>query len=201
MHSGDLMLVADEAHFLWPVGRLRHCVPGRVNWINTALANFDVPVALIITPQFYVAQKAVERQTGWNSAQFIGRIGHIESLPENLRPADLAAVARAIFPAGGPKAIATLASYAAVSKKHLASIDAVVKRARWLAARDGRPEATGADIDAALRDCVIPGDAALAVALRQAGRGGRAETPPAGRAEFAGDFSRGMQPASPLGRT
>ena len=62
LHSGDLMLVADEAHFLWPVGRLRHCVPGRVNWINTALANFDVPVALIITPQFYVAQKAVERK-------------------------------------------------------------------------------------------------------------------------------------------
>ena len=46
---------------LWPQGRLCEAIPFRINFVNIALVNFDVPVALVTTTQFYAAQRAVER--------------------------------------------------------------------------------------------------------------------------------------------
>lgn len=171
LQNGDLMLVLDEAHYCWPAGRLRHStMPFRINWIDTALANFNVPVALVTTPQFYVAQKSVEKQTGWNSDQFIGRVGHVERLPEKLPFADLVDVAAALMPAGGSRSHRKLAAYADISRKHLASIEAIVKRATWLARRDGESGASEEHIDRAINECVIPSDAALSVSLREGGQ-------------------------------
>lgn len=166
LQTGGLMLVFDEAHYLWPQGRLSHASsPNRVNWINTALANFGVPVALITTPQFYLIQRYVEKQSGWNSEQFIGRIGHVERLPERLHTSDLVRVAGALFPEGDEVTLRKLAIYAEVSKKHLASIEAIVKRARWIASRRGRDKATGEDVDRAIDESVIPSDSAIASLL------------------------------------
>jgi DNA transposition AAA+ family ATPase len=39
LQGGDLMLVMDEAHYLWPQGRSSDTVPGRVNFVNTTLIN------------------------------------------------------------------------------------------------------------------------------------------------------------------
>lgn len=192
LQGGDLMLVLDEASYLYSQTWQRYAQPARVNWIMTALANYAVPVALVSCPHFYTNQTRTEKLTGWNSTQFIGRIGHVERLPKRLSNSDLLAVARAIFPAGDQRTLVTLASYAAVSDKHLASIEAVVKRARWLAARKGRAQATVADVETALRECVIPGDAALVVSLRPSKRMAReacAELSPEPRARFAEDFS------------
>ncbi len=196
LQGGDLMLVLDEAHYVWPQGRLRNAVPSRVNFINTALANYGVSVALVTTPQFYIAQRHVEKQTGWNSDQFIGRIGHVERLPERLSKADLMAVAAALLPEGNTTIYAKLAIYAAMSQKHLASIEATVKRARWLAGKDGRSKATAQDVDTAINESVIPSDSALAVSLRSRSpgrgplRGAPAEFAPAGRESSAEGFNQ-----------
>jgi hypothetical protein len=159
-----------------------------------------VPVALVTTPQLYTAQRAVERQTGWNADQFIGRIGHVERLPERLAEADLMAVAAAMLPEGDAQTQAKLAISADISKKHLASIEAIVKRARWLAAQDGRAKATVADVDAAINESVIPSDLALESALRVSRQGqpvsraDAANLSPLLRGRFAGvpsgDFNR-----------
>src|ERR1035437_6034360 len=98
LQAGDLMLVFDEAHYLWPQHWRPYASPFRVNWINTALVNHNVPVALVTTPQFYASQQRVERLTYWTSEQFIGRIGHVERLPNRLGRADLVKVAEAIAP-------------------------------------------------------------------------------------------------------
>lgn len=180
LQGGDLMLVLDEAHYLWPQGRLQCAVPSRVNFIDTALANYGVSVALVTTPQFYTAQRHVEKQTGWNSEQFIGRIGHVERLPERLSQADLISVAAALLPEGNTRTLTRLVIYAGISKKHLASIEAIVKRARWLASIDGRAAVTDQDVDAAINESVIPSDSALAVSLRQR-RDTIAEVPPVHR--------------------
>lgn len=192
LHTGDLMLVLDEAAYLYSQTWQRYSQPARVNWIMTALANFGVSVALVSCPHFYNAQTRTEKLTGWNSAQFIGRIGHVERLPDKLTISDLLAVARAMLPGADARAHAPLASYAAVSKKHLASIEAVVKRARWLAERQGRGEPTVADVQTALKEAVIPGDAALEVSLRQTRRAGYAAPSPAPREAHENTFRRAV---------
>lgn len=171
--GADLFLVLDEAHYLWPQHWQRFAMPARVNWVMTALVNRCVPVALVTTPQFYTAQKQVERLTAWTSEQFIGRIGHVERLPQRLDKADLLAVAKSLLPTCGTAAWGALAAYADLSKKHLASLEAIAKRASWLAGQDGRPEPCASDVRRAMKDSVIPSDDALTESLATAGKPAR----------------------------
>jgi hypothetical protein len=163
--SGDLAVVFDEAHYLWPQQWRPYASPSRVNWIMTALVNQGVPVALVTTPQFYVAQKRVEKLTGWTSEQFIGRIGHVERLNGRLEKADLLAVSRALLPEGDGATLKGLVAYAILSKKNLASIEAIVKRARWLAGQDGRNAVSAVDVRTAMQESIMPSDNALADSL------------------------------------
>ena len=165
LQTGQLMLVLDEAHYLWPQTNYRGALPARVNWLMTALVNGGVPVALVTTPQFIRTQKEIEKRTCWTSEQFIGRIGHYEKLPEALTTADLIAVAQAVLPTGSAQTIELLASYAQSSAKYLAGIEAVVARARFVAARERRGKIGFADIKRAIQESVIPSDTALALSL------------------------------------
>jgi hypothetical protein len=167
LQPGHLALVLDEAHYLWPTSNYRDALPGRINWIMTALVNFGVPVCLVTTPQFIKNQKRIENKTCWTSEQFIGRIGHYEKLPESLSGEDLARVASSLLPEGDKQSVECLVRYAEGSAKYLAGIDCAVKRARYLAARDGRKEASRSDVKRAIRDSVMPSDSAINEALSE----------------------------------
>jgi hypothetical protein len=200
--SGDLGICFDEAHYAWPQGRLRCAVPARVNWIMTTLCNEGIASALVTTPQFYTAQSQLEKQTAWSSAQFIGRVGHVERLPDKLCAADLRKVAAFILPSADERTIAALAAYAAESKKHLASIEAIAKRASWLASKAGRSEAGTDDVKRAMKESVIPSDVTLAKSLTEAPkaaprarRGGFAARPRPLGGITANSFSRSSAPA------
>jgi hypothetical protein len=177
VQKGDLMLVFDESQYCWPQLRQRCAWPLRVNWILQALVNFDVPVALVTTPLFYSSQKRVEELTGWTSEQLIGRIGHVERLPSRLSRADLERVARVMVPDGDEKTWGALAAYAAMSKKHLASIEAIAKRAFWLAGQNGEQSVTAAYVRRAMKESIVPSDTALSESL--------APTPKARRNAYA----------------
>jgi|CZKM01.1.fsa_nt_gi hypothetical protein len=168
LQKGDLMLVLDESQYCWPQSWQRYAMPSRVNWILQALVNYSVPVALVTTPLFYTSQKRVEELTGWTSEQLIGRIGHVERLPNKLGRADLVKVAKALLPGGDGATWGALAAYADVSKKHLASIEAIAKRSAWLASQDGKQTATAAHVRRAMKESVIPSDTALAESLAPA---------------------------------
>lgn len=168
LQAGDLMLVLDEAHYLWPQSWQRYSMPARVNWIMTALVNYDVPVALVTTPQFYTSQQRVQKLTGWTSEQFIGRIKLVKRLPGKLAKTDLLAVSRSLLPEADSATLKALAVYAELSKKHLASIDAIVTRSRWQAEQDGRKTVTSKDVARAIKESVIPSDTALAESLTPA---------------------------------
>lgn len=151
---GDLMLVFDEAHYLWPnMARLRNTLPKRINWIMSNLVNNNVAVALITTPQFTANLKTVEKCTHWASEQFIGRISHHELLPDTLSTKDLTSVAEYLLPEGDSKSIEGLVVYAQSSAKYLQAIEAAVKRARFLAQREGRSLLTTRDIREAVKGC------------------------------------------------
>jgi len=168
----------------------------------TTLCNMGVPVAMVTTPQFYSAQALLEKQTAWSSQQFIGRVGHVERLPEKLSHTDLRKVAVSILPYADDRTITALAAYADESKKHLASIEAIAKRAAWLAQRDGRGTASTDDVKRAMKESVIPSDVALAKslaevpkALPRARRGGFAARPRPNGGITANTFSRSNAPA------
>ena len=88
-----LMLVIDEAHYLWPQHQRSHSSPELVDWVNTALVNQRVPVALICTDQFAKLKARVEKRTGWTSEQLEHRVKRYKKLPAAPTKQDLEAVA------------------------------------------------------------------------------------------------------------
>jgi hypothetical protein len=70
----------------------------------------------------------------------------LERLPQRLDKRDLLAVAQSLLPEGGPEIWRALAAYAAVNGYNLQSIDANIKRAKWLAEKDGRQTVSRADM-------------------------------------------------------
>ena len=150
--GSGLMLVLDEAHYLWP-GYLRgYALPSRINFVMTQLVNQGVATAFIITPQFHQAQARIEKLTGWTSEQFLGRIGHLEKLPDRLERKDLLAVAGALLPDSDAKTLGAVAAYAELSQKHLASIESIATRAAWLAQKDRREIVTSGDVAKAVHE-------------------------------------------------
>lgn len=176
LQSGDLVVVFDEAHYLWPNLIDPRTLPARINWIMTALVNYGVPVGLIATPQFLKTQKVVESKTRWTSEQFTGRIYHYEPLPESLSEKDLSKVASALLPEGDDTSVEILVRYAQASAKYLAGIEAVVRRARYIAKRDGRDKVNRTDIKNAVKESVMPSDSALAQSSEAPSKSARKRT-------------------------
>ena len=170
LRTGDLMLVLDEAQRLWPQTNIREGYPKRIAWVMT-MANAGVPIGMISTPQFFVIQRVIEKN-GWNSSQLIGRLSLYESLPQDLSLDDLMGVARAVLPEANPAVLRALAVYARSSARYLAAIDAIAKRARYIAMQTRRSVTTAEDVRKAMQESVIPADTKLFQALER-GRSGK----------------------------
>jgi hypothetical protein len=182
LHSANLMLVVDEAHYCWPQSNYREALPKRIDYLLKDLADKGVAVALVTTPQFHDHLQRVEDNTPWASEQFLGRIGRYVKLPDRLSKPDLESVARVLLPDGDKATIRALADYADLSEKHVAAIRFIVDAARWIADKAGRQKPTAQDVRQAMRE-TLPGDTALTKAKqtafsgRKARRGGRLQPP------------------------
>jgi len=161
---GDLMLVLDNGHYMWPSSYYRDAMPNRINWLMTALADKKIPASIVTTPQFFDSQKALKKRIAWRDAQFTGRIGLIQTLPERVTSEDLNAIARALLPSGGPQSISDLVDYGQASDRHVAGMVTVVERADFISKRAGREKILCADIDRAIKE-VIPTERTLDEAL------------------------------------
>ncbi len=87
-----LMLVIDEAHYLFPQHQRSSSNPELVDWVNTALVNQGVPVVLVCTDQFVKLKSRIEKQTGWTSEQLEHRVKRYVKLPQIATREDLQAV-------------------------------------------------------------------------------------------------------------
>ncbi len=98
LRRSGLMLVIDEAHFLLK-HRAQNGGPGLLDWIDEALSDRGVPVALVATPQFAVDLAAAQKRTGWNAEQFKRRfVRRWAVLPERTAREDLDALAKRLLP-------------------------------------------------------------------------------------------------------
>lgn len=164
LQGGDLALVIDEAHYLWPQRYYRQTTPARVIWVMS-LVNHGIAVSLITAPQFFRSQKAIEKTSCWTSDQFVGRIGHYEKLPDALSPDDLKSVASVMLPGVSADSVKALTLYAESSGKYLGGMDAIAARARFICQADRRQRVEFRDVKRAIQESVTPSDEALKAAI------------------------------------
>jgi hypothetical protein len=183
-----LMLVIDEAHYLWPQYHRSESSPELVDWINTALVNYNVPVALVCTDQFAKLKARVEKRTGWTSEQFEHRVKRYERLTSTPTKQDLEAVAAKLLarkwdaremkwnragPVPNPDFIKMIVGYALTCKMRLPAVAATVEEARYQARKAGRSNIIATDIRTAVLEYQIPSDEALRNAFQSAGPSAR----------------------------
>ena len=154
LQEGHLVLVLDEAHFCFAQTQRPRSAPSRVDWLRTALVDFNVGVVLISTPQFDRACEMYERQLKWNAKQIKGRVKLQTMLPTELAVEDLTAVARFMAPNADAPSLLRLVGFAQSSDDYLAGIERLVSRAAFFAARESRTEPGRADIKRALDEAV-----------------------------------------------
>ena len=171
-----LMLVIDEAHYLFPQHERSHSNPELVDWVNTALVNHNVPVALICTDQFAKLKARVEKQTGWTSEQLEHRVKRYKKLPITPTKGDLEAVTARLLamkwspqqerwnvlgPVPNRDFIKMTVGYALTCKMRLPAVAATIEEARYQARKAGRSCIAAADLRTALLDYQIPSDEAM----------------------------------------
>jgi hypothetical protein len=147
-----------------------------VDWINTALVNHNVPVALICTDQFAKLKACVEKRTGWTSEQLEHRVKRYKRLPRTPTKQDLEAVAAKLLgirwnmsqqrwsmtaAAPHPDFVRMVVGYAPTCKMRLPAVAGTIEEARHQARKAGRPHVVATDIRTALLDYQIPSDEAL----------------------------------------
>ncbi len=171
-HRTKLMLVIDESHNLWPPAERVYTSPELIDWVDTALVNSGVPVALICTDQFAKRKTRVEKQTGWTSEQFIHRAYRYHKLDtEKLTEKDVRAVTRNLLSMRWnetadawvydatvkleAEAVDLISAYAFPHALPLPSVRSIIEEARFLA-HDGKG-----------RDIVFLSDVANAVDSQQ----------------------------------
>ena len=133
-----LLLIVDEADWIWPQsGRVKDA-PNRVCWLLTSLINNGVPVALIGSRNFARLMANVERQCRqWGSEQFHGRLRLRTPLPDKLGESDLFAIARACVPEADDASRMLIVGHALKSTVPIPAIEACAARARYFAAESG----------------------------------------------------------------
>jgi hypothetical protein len=140
LQPGQLLLVLDEAHFLWPPRRARvdRSPPKRVDWLRTALIDYGVPVALISTPQYF--ENSCERfeQGGWNANQIRRRLARTKLLPipEVIPQGDVVAVACRYFPSMSKQIVRKIAAVARGTPGFLTTIKFIRQRVDFLSTRN-----------------------------------------------------------------
>jgi hypothetical protein len=147
-----------------------------VDWINTALVNHNVPVALICTDQFAKLKARVEKQTGWTSEQLEHRVKRYKRLPNTPTKEDLEAVAAKLLAlrwdsnertwtvtgtGAPPDFIRIVVGCALTCKMRLPAVADTVEEARYQARKHGRSHIVATDIRTALLDYQIPSDEAM----------------------------------------
>lgn len=169
LQRSRLVLVIDEAHFLFSQSVRLYTRPELVDWVDTALYNHGVPFALCATPQFSQRLNEFEKQTGWNAGQFKGRVKRWRAL-ESPTTNDLMAVARKLLPEGDAATIKLVVGYALTSKRHMPAIVDTIDEARLIAKRAGRIKVTFEDVKCALDEYVTPSDLAKERAFSPPGK-------------------------------
>ncbi|MCX6921907.1 MAG: hypothetical protein NT154_01620 [Verrucomicrobia bacterium] len=158
LQLSHLMPVVDESHFAFSQGPRMRTRPEMLDWIDTALCNPPLPVALISTPQFLICMERAAGQVGWNYRQFRRRCKRYVRLAQKNTPEDIEAVARHLLPGADKATIKQIMGYEALSKRDLSAVGDVVREAKLLAEEDKASKVTFEHVKRAIYEVLIVSD-------------------------------------------
>jgi hypothetical protein len=179
LKRSKIMLVVDEAHFVFNQSRRMYSRPELVDWIDTAICNQGVPIALVTTPQFIVCMTRAADQVEWNYRQFRRRVKRWEKLPAANSEEDIKAVARNVFKKADARIVSKIAGYALLSKRDLSAVGDVASEVRAMLDTDDLSGATVEHVHRAIYDFLLPSDKTFLegmAAARNTGRKSRAKS-------------------------
>lgn len=171
LKRSKLLLVLDEAHFLFNQSRRMYSRPELIDWIDTAICNQGVGIALITTPQFIVCMTRAADQVEWNYRQFRRRVRRWVMLPKQNSEADITAVARSIFSGANESVIKHVVGYALLSKRDLSAIGDVATELRVMTGSDDLGKVTIAQAQQAIYEFLLPSDKAFLVGMEASRKG------------------------------
>ena len=158
LKRSKLMVVVDEAHFLFNQSRRMYSRPELVDWIDTAICNQGVPIGLCTTPQFIVCMTRAADQVEWNYRQFRRRVKRWVKLPASNSEEDIKAVARNVFKKADARTISKIAGYALLSKRDLSAVGDVADEVRAMLGTDDLSKASVDHVHQAIYDFLLPSD-------------------------------------------
>lgn len=158
LKRSKLMLVLDEAHFIFNQSQRMYSRPELVDWIDTAICNQGVGIALVTTPQFIVCMTRAADQVEWNYRQFRRRVARWTTLPATNTEADIKAVARSVFKNADAQTVSKIAGYALLSKRDLSAVGDVADEVRAMLGTDDLSKATVHHVDRAIHEFLLPSD-------------------------------------------
>jgi len=173
LKRSKLMLVVDEAHFVFNQSRRLYSRPELVDWIDTAICNQGVPIALVTTPQFIVCMTRAADQVEWNYRQFRRRVKRWLKLPAANSEEDIKAVARSVFKKADARTISKITGYALLSKRDLSAIGDVASEVRAMLGTDDLSKATLDNVHRAIYDFLLPSDKTFLEGMEAARNSGR----------------------------
>ncbi len=173
LKRSKIMLVVDEAHFVFNQSRRMYSRPELVDWIDTAICNQGVPIALVTTPQFIVCMTRAADQVEWNYRQFRRRVKRWEKLPATNSEEDIKAVARNVFKKADARTISKIVGYALLSKRDLSAIGDVASEVRAMLSTDDLSGATLDHVHRAIYDFLLPSDKTFLEGMAAARNSGR----------------------------
>ncbi|HTX21460.1 MAG TPA: ATP-binding protein, partial [Candidatus Aquilonibacter sp.] len=173
LNRSKLLLVLDEAHFLFNQSRRMYSRPELLDWLDTAVVNRGVGCALCTTPQFIVCMTRAADQVDWNYRQFRRRVKRWIKLPAANTEEDIKAVAQNVFKKADAKTISKIVGYALLSKRDLSAVGDVAAEVRVMLGTDDLSGASVDHIHRAIYDFLLPSDKTFLegmAAARQTGR-------------------------------
>jgi hypothetical protein len=148
--ASEVMLVLDEAQYLWGQYLRPRKTPDRILWIKS-IFDAGTPVALVAHTDFSKWQKHYVEKTLWTDEQFERRLNRRVVLPPQHTKQDMLKIAEAHLPEGDVRSWKLLAGFAlGAAKRQASGIREALESARYRANSSGRNQVTFQDIEAAL---------------------------------------------------
>lgn len=157
LQQSRLMLIFEEASFLYPATFSKNTMPARLNWVRRSVMDAGLPCAFIWTPQTHRdARSRFLKATGFAIEQFDGRILRTVNLPTEIPREDLLAIARIHF-RGLPESYCeyVVSKAAATERNYCSDVSNIAALAYSNAEDAGRAVPKLEDIKAAIAD-VLP---------------------------------------------
>jgi len=158
LQRSKLMLVVDEAHFIFNQRQRIYTRPELADWIHSAICNHRIPLALVSTPQFMICMTRAATQVDWNYRQFRRRVRRYVKLAPKNTPADIECVIRKVLPGAPNSAVKQVLAYVHITRRDLSAVGDVVDEIKALQGCQTLTKVTYEEVTQVIDEHLVPSE-------------------------------------------